>query len=175
MHQEWQKPYKAIYKIFRRYWRVYGGFKSLVYSPYLHLSILLFLLTWPFWDFEKDGAWFDFVLAITPSMLGFTLGGYAILLAFGNEAFQKAISGDDHDGSSPFITIIAAFTNFLILQIIALLLAIVFKAWGVIFGPLAWLGFLVFLYSVSSALAAVMAVFQLSDWFNKFNEDDNAD
>jgi len=172
MIKDWKKPYKAVVKIFKRYWEVYGGYRSLFLSPYFHLSIMLFFLTWPFWDAAVAGTWFDLVIEITPSMLGFTLGGYAILLAFGNEAFQKALSGDSEDGPSPFIIVNAAFANFLILQIVALIFAVLSKAWGVVSGPIAWIGSLVFLYSLVSALAAVMAVFQLSDWFNKFNEED---
>lgn len=171
MEQGLVKNYKAVAKTFKRYWEVYGGYRSLMCSPYFHLSLVMFALTWPFLGGRTDVEWYGLVIEISPDLLGFSLGGYAILLAFGNDDFLCALSGDDADGPSPFMKMNVAFVNFIIFQVVALVSAVLSMVWEASTGPIAWFGYLVFLYSLLLAMAAVIAVFQLSDWFNTFNED----
>ena len=73
--------YKGAFKIFRKYWSLYGGTKAILTSPYFHVSLLLAVICSPY------PKWQESTLTIVPSILGFSLGGYAILLAFSNEKF----------------------------------------------------------------------------------------
>ncbi|TAL16445.1 hypothetical protein EPN96_09135 [bacterium] len=168
--KSWVKPYKAAREIARRHWEVYGGFLALVRSPYLHFAVILSSCIWPFWNTKEQGTWHSLTLSVIPNMLGFTLAGYAIMLAFGNESFQKAISGDSAKGPSPFIQVNAAFAHFIMMQIMAVIYAVIGKGLNIYSGPLAWSGFTIFVYSVFTGLAAVLELFRLSYWFNKFNE-----
>ena len=63
-------------------------------------------------------------------MIGFTLGGYAIFIEFGDERFRNLISGKDdgESGESPFIKFNSTFIHFIIVQCLALVYAITAKA-----------------------------------------------
>lgn len=153
---------------FRKYWDIYGGWMALVRSPYLHAAILFTLLAYPIWRDTKND-WTDLVMSVTPSILGFSLGGYAILFAFGDEKFRLAISGPDADGSpSPFMNVNASFVHFLVVNVLALLLAILARAWIKDGSCLMGLVFCVFSYSVFAALATVMSIFSVASWSDAY-------
>ena len=160
--------YKSPAKKFRTYWDIYGGWAALIRSPYLHAAILFTILAYPIWlDSKKD--WTDLVMSVTPSILGFSLGGYAILFAFGDEKFRLAISGPDEDGSpSPFMNVNASFVHFLVMNVLALLLAILARAWIKDGSCLMGLVFCVFSYSVFAALATVMSIFSVASWSDAY-------
>lgn len=162
------ETYKSPAKKFRKYWEIYGGWTALIRSPYLHASILFSILACPIWlDAKKD--WTDIVMAVTPSILGFSLGGYAILFAFGDEKFRLAISGPDADGSpSPFMNVNASFVHFLVVNVLALLLAILARAWIKDGSCLMGLVFGVFSYSIFAALATVMSIFSVASWSDAY-------
>lgn len=180
--------YRRFQRSFGQYWRAYGGIKEVLSSPYLHVSFLCTILALGLWS--KPG-WWSIPLGILPSLLGFTLGGYAILMSFGNQRFQEMIRGSGPDGTqSPFIGISATFAHFVVMQIFALLtvvilstrplssLAIIFpiidqvllpgSAMRVVFVTIAWgLSFMIFMYSIILSLAATLAIFRLSAWYDQ--------
>ena len=179
MFSKLRKQYSATWEILSRFWQIYGGYKSWLSSPYLHLAVILGGVTWWRWDSTINGDWYDLVLSIIPDMLGFTLGGYAILLAFGNDRFKKEILvGDPRPGEpSPYMVMSAVFMNFLMMMVLSLLYSLIAKAFSLSCGFGALIGWVLFIYSATLALAAVFWVFRLSDWFNKYNQvsrgDDN--
>lgn len=137
--------YKGVIKNFIRYWGAYGGWKALFCSPYLHISIILGFLTWNTWWNE---CWWETVIGIIPNLLGFTLGGFAIFISFGNEKFQSILatpdrenlSKKDEDGSESkissnknekptiYISLCATFVHFIIVQMFSLIYAILVKS-----------------------------------------------
>lgn len=166
--ESWTQPYRDVGRSLRLYWRAYGGGASLVRSPYLHVAALLVLVTAPLWTGSVEPPWYDLTLAVVPSLLGFTLGGYAILLAFGDESFRQALSGPEPDGgASPFLVVNATFIHFILVQAVALLTALVFKTWEIRTGLLAMGGCIVFVYAILTAVAAAFAVLNLANWFDK--------
>ncbi|MFY0523055.1 hypothetical protein ACN28I_07625 [Archangium gephyra] len=139
------------------------------------------------------------MLSIIPNMLGFTLGGYAILIGFGDEQFKAIISGSDKkEQESPFLGTSAAFAHFIIIQLTALVSALVAKSlyfvpepnstaakviklipqWNRILDlavPASWFfGYCLFIYSFSLALAATLAVFRMSYWFDEYQSSKNS-
>lgn len=162
------EPYRDVKRSLLIYWKAYGGFPSLIRSPYLHFAALFTLITWPLWNGkESPSSWFDITLSVLPNVLGFTLGGYAILLSFGDASFRRIISGADHDGSaSPFMVLNSTFIHFILIQVISILLALFGKAWGMTSGTYAAIGFACFVYSITTAAAAAMAVLNVADWFD---------
>jgi hypothetical protein len=57
--------------------------------------------------------------------LGFSLGGYALLVAVGDENFRALISGEDEDGEpSPYMEVNAAFVHFILMQLLSLIFAL---------------------------------------------------
>lgn len=161
------KPYDGFRKSFLLYWENYGGFTSLIRSPYLHFALIFTFLALPFWTTEHDPLWYEVSLAIIPSILGFTLGGYAILLAFGDERFRQLISGKEKDDtSSPFMGVNSTFVHFILVQVVAILAAIFASAWQLKSGIFALFGFFLFSYSILTAAAAAMAVLRVAHWFD---------
>ncbi len=188
MKNRFLDPYKGVFDIARRYWREYGGLAAVLLSPYFHVAVVLTLLMSRYWQNE---AWWDVALGVLPNIIGFAVGGYAIWMGFGDESFRRRISQrSSEDGTSPYLTVSAAFAHFVVVQLLALLGALMAKAahfelttshWlghlVVAAGfPLDWvreclapwfwgLGFLVFVYGLMTAFAATFAIFRVADWF----------
>lgn len=171
--------------IFFRYWSSYGRFNALIRSPYLWISVIITLLLFPLWS---NPNWWDDVLSILPNLLGFSLGGYAMWLAIGDDSFRQVITGKDHSGeTSPYMDVNAAFVHFILLQVLALVLALFAKAWWnsdiliQIFGNVVlkyggliyyFFGFFIFIYALMSAVAATLALLQVSSWYDEMRTEE---
>lgn len=185
-------PYRGLGEILARYWKIYGGWRALFTSVYFHLSIVLLAASFPLWI--KEG-WWEQVLSITPNLLGFTLGGFAIFLSFGDERFKATISGagpEDGDSPSPYLLVCATYLHFVLMQFLALLVALTAKAayaWTPLITPLpsciatfveptriaGWaFGYWIFLYSLMLIGAAAMATFRLASWYDSYQTSQKA-
>lgn len=152
------------------YWKSYGGLDALISSPYLIISFviagILCGVCYAFVDYSKVD-FFGIILSVIPSVLGFTLAGYAILMSFGSEKFLKAISGKFEDGEpSPFMRANGTFVHFIILQLLALFVGLIGKFLGIQNMFLVWMCYWVFFYSMLAGLAAAFAVLNMADWFD---------
>ncbi len=173
-----KKSYAGVGGIFARYWRAYGGSRALFSSPYLHVSVLLAGAMYPFWLRE---AWWDTALSTLPNVLGFTLAGFTIWLGFGDEKFRTLISRAKPDRESPFMGVSAGFAHFVVVQILALMAALWAKAMNFplpndcwlheyirfFVSPGQYLGFLLFIYALMSALAATLGVLRAASWYDQ--------
>lgn len=150
---------------FSTYWKSYGGMQALVKSKYLWASLAFSFLVAPlWWTKEVNGAsvsfsWVDVAFGVAPSMLGLSLGAMAIMLAIGPGTFLKLaqIGGND----SYFMKAVAAFFHFMVIQTLAILFALVVIAWPIV--PLSFVGFLLFVYSIFSGLAAAATLVGLAE------------
>lgn len=172
--------------IWRAYFETYGGARALVSSRYLHVALTLNVISVGRWT--KPG-WWDEPLAVLPNMLGFSLGGYAVLLAFGDSSFRETLAGRSAKGASPFLVMNTTFVHFIVLQTLTLLFALLCKNTYVepadlgvnatsFFGSTLaffavgrycfwFLGHTLFLYAICLALAATMAVFRVARWYDE--------
>lgn len=183
MTQSKAAQYDGVVRGFAAYWRIYGGWRALFGSPYFMASLVVTGLLWPLW-LKAD--WWALSLSVLPGILSFSLGGFAILLAFGDETFRGLISGamnGAEDKPSPYLSFAATFLHFILLQIIAILLALLAKGWFRVGVPFDWLspaneilrpafwavGFWFFVYSLFAAIAAVMAIFVLVRAFDGYH------
>lgn len=145
--------YEGTRDIFKLYWTAYGGTGKLLRSPYLHFAALILALTWNTWwapQCGKDGAcsgWWEQNISVLPNLLGFTLGGFAIFIGFGDEKFRGILADPDpKEQKQPvkteqsqkvepnplpnlYVGLCASFVHFILVQAIALLFAIVAKSW----------------------------------------------
>ena len=182
--------YRDIADIFGQYWRAYGKLKALVCSFYLHIAVLLLALTANTWitplcaTGASCTAWWDQSLSVLPNILGFTLGGFAIFIGFGDEKF-RALLAEPEPQPEPttkielqtvYVELCATFVHFILIQIIALIVAVIAKAWwfyAAWMDPvreyLPWLngiggalGYGLFLYALMSVIAATMHVFRIA-------------
>lgn len=189
--------YSGVFAIWKRYWRAYGGTGAFLRSPYMHAAVLLTILTFPNWS---QRGWWETVTSVLPNVLGFTLGGYAILLSFGDEKFKAILAGsktetlDKDNGANPsaFLQVSAAFVHFIVVQAVAMFVALFAKAFAAgdhairarIDTPCqlaalkaiesigSFLGYFVFLYALLCAVASAMYVFRLTYWFDAYLQPD---
>lgn len=168
--------------ILKRYWSTYGGFKAVLKSWYFRIAVVITFMLYPQWSSPN---WWDDVLSIMPNLLGFSLGGYAMWIAIGDDDFRKLISGEDPDGKpSPYMEVNSAFVHFIVLQMLSMLLALIAKAYyfewdrdliivknlepyllGLTLGSY-FLSYLVFIYALLSAIAATFALLRVSSWYD---------
>lgn len=160
------KSLTSISEVFRDY----GGFIKFIKSKYLWAAALLLVPTYSSWS--KPG-WWDVVLTVTPSLLGFTIGGFALILAFGDEKFRSLVARAGKDeGVGVLEELIATFLIFIVVQSVGLIAAICCKGlWEssiVIWYPPIWLGaiawagsYLIFLYGLMMTIAAARWIHML--------------
>lgn len=175
-----QHDLKAVLSL---YWKSYGGWHGIVVSPFFWLSLILLAITSHFW--LRD-AWWDQAISVIPNVLGFTLGGFAVFLGFGDEKFKSLIAGEDKnapDATSPYMDVSSAFLHFVLIQVAALVAAIMGKATNFngpevldaatsIVASARWVGdmfgYWLFLYGICLAAAAAIAIFRVAFWFDGY-------
>jgi hypothetical protein len=172
-----------------KYWHAYGGLNALLSSKYLWFSFFYTLILFRSWAMHSP--WWKDVLTIVPGLLGFSLGGFAIWVAIGDDKFRSLIVGtEDPNDPSPFMEINATFAHFIVIQIIAIFLALLAKSytlsyletkevvhyfgdWIIYFSiTFCFLGYFFFIYAISSGLATVFALFSVSSWYDKMKSDE---
>jgi large-conductance mechanosensitive channel len=117
--------------------------------------------------------------------LGFTLGGFALLLGFGDERFRSLLADKEKDEkSSIYTSLCATFVHFIVLQLLALIFAIITNALQFQVNiPSYLLGFFhmltaisyafgygLFIYSLLSLLAATLAIFRAATWYETYQQ-----
>jgi len=180
---ERSEQFRSVYDDFRSYWKVYGGASGVVFSPYFWASILLSLVCLPICLEPK---WWEIPKNILPSLIGYSIAGFSLWLSFGSDSFKKAFASKKRNGHSYYLGVTTTFFHFVLVQIIALLLAIIAEAkpllamsrcWPVV--PTSWipvfrhiwpyatrigwfLSFWCFLYSLLLCLAALLALYKVT-------------
>lgn len=134
------------------------------------MALLITGIAYPRWIGDN---WPSDVLAVLPSVLGFSLGGYAMLLAFGDTRFLKFLAGPGRNGTSYLNTVSASFVHFIVVQVGSLVGALslsgyVSKSQGLLVTCLSGLTYWTFLYALLTALAATFAVFRMTSLYEKF-------
>lgn len=174
--------WKGLLEIIHRYWHHYGGLSALYTSPYIHITLVLTICTIPFWLHNE---WWRHSLSIIPSILGFTLGGFAIFLGYGSDKFRNLIAVEDTNGYSPYMEVVSSFLHFVIVQMLALLLSLLAVSLNSvsileitqidrpILVSFVWLlsgavGYGIFIYSLLLAFATSFALYRLANIYTKF-------
>ncbi|MHC6050652.1 hypothetical protein ACYT84_02585 [Ralstonia solanacearum] len=184
MLRDLRRSYQNVGNIFGRYWNAYGRWVAILTSPYLHVSIVLTVILSHLWI---RGGWWSDAIAALPTMIGFAIGAYAIVLGFGDERFRAVIMLRRNGDTSPYVKISASLAHFIVVQIAALLAAfigkglnfglntrkglgaLIFAAVGNIDFVHDWIapsgnfiGFVLFIYAIATAMATAMAIFRLT-------------
>ncbi|MDN7752696.1 hypothetical protein [Burkholderia gladioli] len=192
MLSDLKRSYRGVRNILRRYWSAYGGWRAVLTSPYLHASVVITVLLGHLW---VDGGWWTDPIAVLPTMVGFAIGAYAIVLGFGDERFRSVIMTRRKGKTSPFVTISASLAHFIVVQLAAFGVALgakgldfplkesegigayVYYAFGSVDFVHKWIspigyffGFLLYIYAVATALATAMAIFRLTTMIERDEE-----
>lgn len=110
---------------YQGYWSVFGGAWSLLRSTYFWLSVVLTLISKPLWENSPNQApkWAAIATSIIPNLLGFALGGMAIMLSFSSGQFLQAIRQSGKEDSY-FMKMIASFFHFTVILTTSLIISL---------------------------------------------------
>ena len=153
-------------------YRSYGGLKSLLRSEYFYLSLCVAGLCW---RMAWDGTWSDLARNILPTLSGFTIAAYAIFFAVLDERAREALRAPAEalDNRSPLLILASSISHAVVVQIAALILAIIFFAkpfptilcaeeWA-IYTNIAYssVGLFLTIYGVMLILASILSIFRI--------------
>jgi hypothetical protein len=185
--------YNSTIKIIRDYISAYGGIKSLLKSFYFLISLLIALVLYNSWS---EPLWWETIFSIMPNLIGFTLGGYAIFLAFGDSDFQSLISGKGDLNNSPLMGVSSTFVHFIVIQIISLIFALIAKSFyhpapDIVITIFSWskinfytvndyirnvfwfICYFLFIYAIILTFASTLAIFRISRWLDAYHSKKN--
>lgn len=161
-------------------WAITRGCKGLVHGPEFRICIVAWFLTAAYWIREP---WWDQVIATVPTLLGFTLTGFAIFLGFGSDNFKRFLAMGDSETENQYLSVGAAFVLFVIVQLTALIFAMVVKGFQfptpeflvpyqryLVVGSaiVAGTGYFTFLYGLILSLRAALRIYRLSRWYSMY-------
>jgi len=127
---------------------------------------VLTIICFPLWQAtDSDGVrvWAQNAVGIVPSMLGFSVGGMAILLAFSSPRLLKAIRQEGKPDSL-FMKTVASFFHFILLQTLAVCTALISLSHSN--DTLSAIGFLFLCYGILVAVAVAGLLLNISRIFN---------
>jgi hypothetical protein len=107
------------------YWAIYGGWRAVIRSPALLVSIVITAVCFPYW---KNGTWPEATLSIVPNLLGFSLGAMAVILAFPSAAAFKIFAERGREDSY-YMDMASKFAHFIFVQVLAIMFALIGKAY----------------------------------------------
>lgn len=144
-------PYETFGRNLGRYFADYGGWRGLLLSPFLHCGLLVAAVSYPIW---LSGKWVDSVTTIIPSLLGFSLGTYALLFSLMSNRMKQALKHLRNRAGIPYLDEInATFFHFILIQTLALSWALLMRS--------------SLLYDVARAASASRLVMNAIDWGNR--------
>nr|WP_210300352.1 hypothetical protein [Mycoplana azooxidifex] len=108
----------------QRYFHAYGGWADTVSSPLFLLSIIITAISYSHW-ISPD--WLPLSQSLVPSLLGFSLGTYALLFSLMTGRLKRALKLVKNSRNISYLDEInATFFHFIMVQVICLV-------WGVLY------------------------------------------
>ncbi|MBL9007274.1 MAG: hypothetical protein JNJ46_23655 [Myxococcales bacterium] len=187
------EQWRGVIKAFRFYWNAYGGLGAFFSSPYCHIALVITVITKNYW---LSNCWFDQALSIVPSLLGFTLAAYTIILTIGNDQFRRILASifypenssppktEKTDSPSVLMVNSTVFFHVLFIQMITTVSSVLCKEYRLsthivdqVKGPfpVAWwsitmhgIAYFFYILSLLLILAACVCVFRLSQSIDDF-------
>lgn len=173
--------WSAFCKVMKRYFHDYGGVRGVLASPIFFISLIITLINYSQWWTEAK--WISKSKSLIPSLLGFSLGTYAVLFSLISSKLRETLAEvKSNNGVSYLASVNATFIHFIIIQVVALswaflyegtLLRDVFKIINgicsyadIVFVLLSlagsFIGYLLLVYSFLLTIAASIAVYRLA-------------
>ena len=163
-----KKSYNGLKKDFQDYTLFFGPVKEIFLAPYFHLAVLLAVITSFFG--EKPENWTVFALSGLPSLLGFSIGGYAIIITFGDSEFREFLILNKPENKPLLMVINGIFIHFILFQTLALMLALVVNLLGVQSAFANAIISIPFFYSILLSTSIAFSIKTVSQWYVKFIE-----
>lgn len=174
------KQWSALYRWLGRYLHSYGGPTGIIGSPFFGIAILITSLNYSEW---LNPSWPEKAESLIPSLLGFSLGTYAILFSIMSGRLKGALRAVHNNKGIPYLkSINATFFHFIFIQVIALLWSFLFSGTWLfdlfslievyypqtllMFNVLSlvgsFIGYFLLIYSVLLMVAAAIGVYRLA-------------
>lgn len=157
---------KEVPSALKSYWRVYGGVGALVRSKFVWLAAVLAGLCYGLWSTKPSREILSqVVLDTVPSLLGFSIGAMAILLAFSQSKFFAVLS-EDGKSDSAYLDLGSKFVHFILVQAISIIAGIFLKGYPdyILVGGISCF---LLMYAILTAVAAGLALFGMAEIYNK--------
>jgi len=166
--------------LLREVWSITRGWTGLLHGPEFRICLCAWILTTAYWVREP---WWDQVISTVPTLLGFTLTGFAIFLGFGSDNFKRFLAMGRSETDNQYLSVGAAFVLFVVVQLVALLFAMVVKGFqfptpeflkpynnylAIGSGVVAGIGYFIFLYGLILSLRAALRIYRLSRWYSMY-------
>lgn len=170
---------KKTFELTRYYWRIYGGYKAVLYSPYFIGSVMFTVISCFYWS--DSSAWAQDVIDVIPSILGFSLGGFAIFMAFSDKKFIDLLV-DKNEDESFYLQLNIQFIHFIVVQTLSILFALLNKGWlpppdSTLSFPdkmLSMIGYLLFSYAMFTAIALAFSLLRFGRLYHTYrSKNDN--
>ena len=142
------------------YWRTYGGWRALIYSPFIWTSLLI---TVALGRYVSDRKWVDPSFNILPSLLGFSIGAMAIVLALPSTKLFTIISERGYE-KSYYMELASRLLHFIIIQVIGIMFSVITVMTE--FSIFAFLGFFFLCYAILTGVAVGFSIFDLAEIYN---------
>jgi hypothetical protein len=159
--------WKGQAKTVRRYWIIYGGYRALLGSPYLHVALALSAICIWLWPKDIRGEYVarasDIAISAIPNLLGFTIGAFAIVLAFSSAEIFKTLA-EEGEPKSFFMKLTSNLVHFILTQVVTLICAIAAKITE--FRILDVLTLVFLIYAILATFSAAIQLFQTAIIYN---------
>jgi hypothetical protein len=137
--------WNALARNLKEYWIVYGGWRAFWASPVLWTAFLVNAILYPLWI---RGTWADAAISILPNVLGLSIGAMAIILAFPTTRIFSIMTEDGRTDSF-YLDLSSRLTHFIVIQVVALIFALMGKAYE--FTILSFIGCWFLVYAILTA------------------------
>lgn len=157
------------------YFKAYGGFKNLFGSRFFWAAIFITAISYPYWN-NKD--WWNVVTTVLPTILGFTVAAFALVIGIGTGVFKRQLHRPGKDGNpSLYIKVSGIFVHQIVIQASAIIFAVTLAAlwlWPVpteepwveineYARKISWaIGFFLFSYSLVLIIAGALNLYTLA-------------
>ncbi len=182
--------YKSAFNSMKKYVNIYGGTKSILFSPYFLISILITAACRSM--YFKPG-WWELPKMILPSMIGFSIASFSLWISMLSSGLQKIFSRTPRT-IQVASSINSTFFHFIFIQILALIFAIAAESYPIAtfakFHPniipiwikpylyIQWhnitvafyfISFWLFIYALTLCMASIIALFEIAQIWQGFS------
>lgn len=122
----WRGQTQAI----KQYWTIYGGYRALIGSPYLHIALVLSTICLWLWARNEQNEHIakasDIAISAIPNLLGSTIGAFAIVLAFSSAEIFRILA-EEGEPTSFFMKFTSNLAHLILIQVVAMVSGIIAK------------------------------------------------
>lgn len=146
------------------YSELFGDIYNVVLSPYFLIAVILGFSTVLF--LRENHRWTEIALMVLPGLLGFSIGGYAILISFGDEGFRKFLASTFVSSETSLFQVVnGVFLHFIIIQVATATLASLVHAISPDNFFVNFIGCTLFYYALLFCAAAAFEIKTVGKWY----------